>query len=341
MNNRRESPWADIRRLDEDSWLQGIDFLLGMDLDGLQVCCPKCGRRGMLTSKWIRGPKVKPLYVFHKNGQNETSACPLDDAQAREARQQVTLAEQSIICLLDSADPYVLVSGGTDSLCTLDYLATLAGAIGKGITAIHVDTTVGFPEVKTYVKTVCEKLGIPLRIVGPKIDYYTLAKRWGIPAINCRWCCRELKIRPIRAFLATVDGPKIVFDGIRAVESSVRAKYLPVWFHPSFNCLSASPIFYWSDEDVRSYLKSTALPPSPSQELGTSGECWCGAYKRKSDFEKLYHVHPEIYRKLMDVERSNKHGFTFVYENGQRTSLEELETEILQGQPAETRAGEG
>lgn len=328
MSSSNTSPTKSIRHLDEDSWLEGIDFLLSMNLQGLQIRCPKCNQIGTPVTKWVRGPKIKPLYVFHKDGQNEVDACLLDKNQAEQVREQVTLEEEGIKTLLHSADAYVLFSGGLDSLCTLDYLARIASSIGREITAIHVDTTAGFPEVTRYVEIACEELGINLQIVKPEIDYFTLAKEWGIPGINSRWCCRELKIRPIMDFLAKTSNPKIVFDGIRAAESPIRAKYLPVWFHPSFDCLSVSPIFHWSGEDLDLYVEKRKLPTGPFLELGSSGECWCGAYKKKADFEQLYRLHPEIYQKLIEVEESNKHGFTFIYENGERNSLKDLEREI-------------
>lgn len=340
MSSSNTSPTKSIRHLDEASWLEGIDFLLSMNLQGLQVHCPKCSQIGIPGPKWVRGPKIKPVYVFHKNGQNEVDACLLDKNEAEQVREQVTLEEEDTKTLLRSADVYVLFSGGMDSLCALDYLARIASNIGREMTAIHVDTTAGFPEITTYVKTVCEELRITLKIVQPQIDYFTLAKKWGIPGINCRWCCRELKIRPIMDFLAEKDNPKIVFDGIRAAESSIRAKYLPVWFHPSFDCLSVSPIFHWSDENVHSYIERRKLPMSSAFELGISGECWCGAYKSKANFKELYRLHPEIYYKLMEVEENNKHGFTFIYENGERISLKDLEREIRRGQLSNSSTGD-
>lgn len=317
-----------------------MDFLLNMNLKGLQVRCPRCNRMGIPTPKWTKGPKIKPLYVFHKDGQNKADACPLDKNHAEQVRQQVTLDEEDIKTLLRNANAHVLFSGGLDSLCTLDYLARIASSIGREITAIHVDTTAGFPEVTRYVEIACEELRINLQIVKPEIDYFTLAKEWGIPGINSRWCCRELKIRPIMDFLTKMSNPKIVFDGIRAAESPIRAKYLPVWFHPSFDCLSVSPIFHWTDEDIRLYVEKRELPTGPSLELGTSGECWCGAYKKKADFKQLYRLHPEIYQKLIEVEESNKHGFTFVYENGERMSLKDLEREIRREQLSNSRTGD-
>jgi len=314
--------------LNGDSWLNGVKFLLSLNLQGLRVCCPKCERSGTPISKWIKGPKVKPIYVFHKNGQGIEGACLLDENEAQKVRTQVSLGAEDIEALLQSVEAYVLFSGGVDSLCTLDYTREIASKMGKDVTAIHIDTTVGFPEVTEYVKRTCKELGVDLKLLTPEIDYFTLAKKWGIPAFNSRWCCRELKIKPVKNFLADMSSPKMVFDGIRAAESSIRAKYLPVWFHPGFNCLSVSPIFNWSDKEIQSYIAKKNLPTGPSFELGTSAECWCGAYKKKADFEDLYRLHPEIYNKLVEVEENNKHGFTFVYQNGKRISLEDLKKEI-------------
>jgi len=332
MSSHKSRAADSIRRLDEQLWARTMAFLLDLDLEGLRVRCPKCKRTGTPTPKWEKGPKIKPLHVFHKNGRSEPDVCALDENEAQEVRGQVSLPEADVKTLLRKADAYVLFSGGQDSLCTLDYLATIASSIGREITAIHVDTTAGFPEVTQYVKSVCQQLEVPLEIVKPEIDYFTMAKEWGIPGINSRWCCRELKIRPLAEFLARMDNPKIVFDGIRAVESPIRAKYVPVWFHPSFNCLSVSAIFDWTDEKIELYTEDRGLPSGPWAELGTSGECWCGAYKKKADFEQLYHLHPEIYYKLMEVEKANKHGFTFVYDNGRRIPLVDLEKQIRQPQ---------
>lgn len=314
--------------LNEDPWLSGINFLLSINLEGLRTRCPSCKRLGTPVTKWIKSAPIKPLYVFHKNGRNGHNACLLNEAEAEQVRPRINLQRQDIKTLLRNAEPYVLFSGGKDSLCTLDYVRRIASSIRKKVTAIYVDTTAGFPEVTKYVKRVCKRLEVNLEIVRPKSDYFSLAKRWGIPSANSRWCCKELKIRPITRFLKNITPRKIVFDGIRGAESNVRAKYLPIWFHPSFNCLSISPIFHWSDEEIYSYIRKMALPQSPAFKLGTSGECWCGAYKKRSDFEDLYRVHPEIYNKLIKIEESNKYGFTFVYKKGTKITLKELRKEI-------------
>ncbi len=313
------------------SWEEAAHSLLRLDLEGFRVMCPQCGRRGLPLTKWIKGPKVKPLCVCHLTPNGALDICTVDECEAAAIRAHISLPVQDVERLVANADPYLLFSGGADSLATLAYVRHIASRTQKTVTALHVDTTVGFPEIESFVETACAQLGVDLRVVKPQVDYFALASEWGIPAFNSRWCCRELKIKPLCAFLRAAPDPKIVFDGIRAAESAVRAKYLPVWFHPGFGCLSVSPLFHWTDEEVRCYAEDQSLPQGPHLTLGTSAECWCGAYKTRSDFEALCQLNPELYDKLAEVEASNKNGFTFVYENGERISLKEIRRALETG----------
>jgi len=47
-------------------------------------------------------------------------------------------------------------------------------------------------------------------------------------------------------------------------------------------------------------------------------------YKRKSDFEEVYHINKEMFLKLMKAEEKNKSGFTFLYKDGKRIPLRSL-----------------
>jgi 3'-phosphoadenosine 5'-phosphosulfate sulfotransferase (PAPS reductase)/FAD synthetase len=170
---------------------------------------------------------------------------------------------------------------------------------------------------------------VKLEVVRPKVDYFTLAKDWGIPSFRYRWCCRELKIKPIEEYFKSIKQPKVVLDGIRAVESNVRSQYIPVWYHPSFKCLSVSPIFRWTDEDVTSLINSNGIPKTLLHSLGSSTECWCGAYKTEANFKKLYSLNKDIFHKLVNVEEANKNRYTFIFKNGEKLPLKKLEKQIL------------
>lgn len=312
-------------RIPVDEWHHEMYGLIrSFGLRSLHSSCPRCRRPGILVSRWVKGIPVKPMHVMHRRNGSVSRACLLSEDQASKVREKVDISKADIRKLLTRAKGFLLFSGGMDSLATLLYLRQISNGARSNMTAVYADTTVGFPEVTTYVKRMCARMDVPLKIVRPKKDYFELVRKKGIPTFKSRWCCDELKIGPIRKYLSSVTGPKVVFDGIRAAESRVRRMYIPIWRHPTFQCLSVSPIFRWSDERVERYVSKSGVPECPGKKLGCSSECWCGAYKRKSDFLKLLEIHPDIYKKLARVEQRNRNGFTFLYEKGQRISLREL-----------------
>ena len=331
MNNNAKIGAGNAKKGYDAAWMDAAKAIADRGLRGLRVRCPKCHRAGTLISKWVKGPSIKPLYIVHVNGNGHFKACPVKGEQAANARSRVTITSEDVGKTLRMGRLFILFSGGKDSLCLLEYIKKLCARTKKDFTALHVDTTAGLPEVEEYVQEVCKKLGVRLVTLRPSHDYFDLAKRWGIPGVKSRWCCQTLKIAPIRRFLAEVEGPKLVYDGIRAAESYIRAKYTPVWFHPSFRCISVSPIFAWSDKKVENYIERHNLPQSPVSHLGCSAECWCGAYKKRGDFEKLLEVRPEIFDKLVEVEKAQRGRFTFIYENGRQVPL--LSLKRVRGRP--------
>jgi len=306
------------------AWEGAAKLIATKNLGGLRVRCPKCHRGGTLTSKWIKGTPVKPLYICHTNGNGYFKACQLNQEEAKSARRKISITRDEVLKLLRLGKPYILFSGGKDSLSLLEYMRRLAPYANKKLTALHVNTTAGLPEVEDYVEQICKKLRVPLVTVHPNRDYFETAKKWGIPSARSRWCCETLKVAPLRRFLSTVEEPKVIFDGIRAAESNIRATYLPVWYHPAFKCISVSPIFGWSNAKVENYIERHNLPRSPIAHLNTSGECWCGAYMCRSDFELLQDIHPEIFDKLVKVEKAQKGKYTFLYEKGKQIPLTSL-----------------
>jgi 3'-phosphoadenosine 5'-phosphosulfate sulfotransferase (PAPS reductase)/FAD synthetase len=295
-----------------------------LHLRGIRVDCPVCGEKGTAVSRWVKGLIVKPIYIIHNRNGTVKNVCSLNEGEANQVRPIAKVYPSDLGRLLANARCFVLISGGKDSLATVVHTQKIAREVGADLQAIHVDTTCGFPEVTKYVRKICKQLNVKLKIVRPKRDFFEMAREWGIPNFRFRWCCRELKIKPIRDFLDNIKGPKAVIDGIRAEESNIRANYLPIWFHPGFKCISVSPIFRWTKKQVEKYVESADLPENPVRSLGCSAECWCGAYKRKADFLKLKEIKPELFDKLSDLETQSPTGFTFLYKNGEQLPLSKL-----------------
>ena len=305
-----------------------ISSLKDLNLKGIEVVCPVCNKKGTVVTKWINGKPFKPIFIFHfKNGDFEKK-CEINERNSEQIRKQVKVLKADINELIKKRRSFLLFSGGKDSIATLLYLKKITPNIDD-LTVVHVDTTAGLPENTEYVKEVCEYLDVQLEIVRPKRDYFTLAKEWGIPSFGFRWCCRELKIKPITEYFNNITEPKVVFDGIRAAESNIRKKYIPIWYHPSFKCLSVSAIFHWSDKQVYSSINGNGIPKTYLHSLGTSSECWCGAYKTETDFKKLYGINKEMFYKLANLEENSKTNYTFLYNNGEKKTLWDLESQIL------------
>lgn len=313
----------------DEAWAQAAIQVASKRLCGLTVVCPICRRPGTAFSKWVRGASEKPLYICHVNGKGLLRACLLESDQAANVKRELSLYSDDVRKLVRMGKPFVLFSGGKDSLCLVAHMRRVARAARRSITAIHADTTAGLPEVETYVRTVCAQLGVELAVVRPDRDFFETAKKWGIPSPRSRWCCDTLKVRPMRRYLDSVDGPRIVFDGIRAAESRIRAAYTPVWYHPAFRCLCVSPIFYWSDEQITRYIHQRKLPESPAAKLGMSAECWCGAYQSREDFEALLSIHPGIFERLVEVEKAQRGKYTFVFDNGKQVPLVQIRAQAI------------
>ncbi len=313
-------------------WTSIEEAFAGINLKSLKVNCPNCKEKGLIATRWIKGPALKPIYILHIKWRKVRKVCELNQEQSNNIRGKVSIFESDIKRLLKSRKSFILFSGGKDSLATLVYLRDIAKQLNSNLTAIYVDTTAGLPENTKYVKKVCRYLEINLKVVRPKVDYFTLVREWGIPSFGYRWCCRELKIKPIKEYLDTIKEPKVVFDGIRAAESNARKQYIPIWYHPTFKCLSISPIFDWSDQRVISFINNNGIPKTLLHSLGTSTECWCGAYKTETDFMNLYKLNREMFYKLVKVEEKNKNRYTFIYKNGQKIPLRDLERQILKAE---------
>ena len=214
-----------------------------------------------------------------------------------------------IACALQGRTCYVLFSGGKDSLCALALVKEIGDEVNAQVRAVHVDTTVSLPENLEYVRDICSRLNVPLDVVSPEEDFFSMAKRYGAPRFNARWCCYALKIKPLRDYLRGKRN-KIVADGIRRGESSKRRRYSWFWYDKRhFRCFVIHPIIDWSERQVLDFLSKRGLPLNPLyRKFKRAAECWCGVFKSRRDFEVLRAYNPELFRRLLDVERSFKGG---------------------------------
>jgi len=232
--------------------------------------------------------------------------------------------------MITDAQPFILFSGGRDSVVALDLAKkVVANSERNDLIAIHADTTIGLSENLSYVRSTCNLLSVKLEVVKPDLDFFELSKRKGFPRHNARWCCYQLKVDPIRKYLHKVGGEKIILDGIRAEESRQRTKMSQYSWHKRFACCVFHPIFYWRRTDVLEYLKRHNLPENPLYSKGfkRATECWCGVFKSVEEFRLLLRGYPEFFEKLVNLEASMRNGGSFLFKQGKKVYLRDLKEE--------------
>jgi len=221
--------------------------------------------------------------------------------------------------------PYVLFSGGKDSLAVLSLVKKACGS-AQMLEVIHVDTTIAIPDNLTYVRKICKQLGVKLNVVRPKETFFELAMRKGFPTFRRRWCCEYLKLRPVKDFLKNKPASRVVFDGVR-LEESPRRRNIPYKEWKDFlNCYVYHPILHWTTKDVCNYLIEENLPVNPLYSKGfkRAAECWCGLYKTVEEFKLLRKHYPEMFNKLLSLESSMRSGGSFLFIHGKRIYLRDL-----------------
>jgi 3'-phosphoadenosine 5'-phosphosulfate sulfotransferase (PAPS reductase)/FAD synthetase len=199
-----------------------------------------------------------------------------------------------------------LLSGGHDSLTVTHWAA---GHLGSRMDAVvHIDTGIGLPETQEFVRSVCEQNRWPLRIYRARDCgqvYEDLVTEHGFPGADHHTkMFNRLKERPLRALLRdNPDGRVMLISGLRRQESGRRMRLRNEPVQREGRRVWAAPFFNWSNDEVRAYHKTHALPTNPAKTyLCMSGECLCGAYARPGELKEIETFFPVTGKRLRDLE---------------------------------------
>lgn len=209
---------------------------------------------------------------------------------------------------------FAMFSGGYDSLV----IAHIASQI-EGFTAcVHINTGIGIPTTRSYVRDTCEQYGWNLFEYNAKANrkqngepeqtYEELVLERGFPGpAQHQKMYDRLKgrsvARLIREHKTERNGRIMLVTGIRQQESLKRMGYTKptsrigaqVW---------VNPIFYWSKADRQEYITEHNLPVNPVVEaLCMSGECLCGAFAKKGELQSIKAICLETGEYLENLQR--------------------------------------
>jgi cysteine desulfurase/selenocysteine lyase len=181
----------------------------------------------------------------------------------------------------------VSFSGGKDSTAVL-HLARKAGVTK----AFFIDTGIEFPETVEFVRSqgveVIQKAG----------DFWQAVEKAGPPGKDNRWCCKLLKLHPLKLYLADV-GPCVTIQGNRWYESWNRADLDETSQNPANPLqLNVSPIRNWRALEVFLYLwwQKAEINPLYDKGLERIG-CYLCPAMLESEYEELRTIQPEYARR--------------------------------------------
>ncbi|HJJ90612.1 MAG TPA: aminotransferase class V-fold PLP-dependent enzyme [Methanocorpusculum sp.] len=175
-------------------------------------------------------------------------------------------------------------SGGKDSAAVW-YIAQKSGVSD----AFFIDTGLEFPETIDFVKT----QNIPF--IHKSGDFWKAVEKAGPPGKDHRWCCKLLKLNPMKIYLDKT-GPCVTVQGNRWYESWTRASLDAVSQNPHNPLqLNLSPIRSWRALDVFLYLWLRKIPYNPLYERGYERiGCYLCPAMLESEFATMHKTHPEL-----------------------------------------------
>lgn len=213
----------------------------------------------------------------------------------------------------DASHAFALFSGGHDSLAT--HLAMDWGATA----VVHINTGIGIPDTREFVRTTCDEHDWPLieyhaseHDSGKTFEEYV--EEYGMPGpAHHQIVYSYLKERSIRKLVRehkTGHGDRILLiTGVRKMESTRRMGHVNEQNREGAKVYTA-PILEWTGTDCRRYIGRHDLDPNPVVDLlEMSGECLCGAMARDretNEKEQIRTWYPEVAERIDELEQKAK-----------------------------------
>jgi len=182
------------------------------------------------------------------------------------------------------------VSGGKDSTALMLSLREAE----VPFRAVFADTGWEARETYEYLDLLREKIG-PIDVVRPKRDMIeSIRHRAGFSSRMQRWCTRELKLTPLRAYHDALGVETVNAMGVRGEESARRAAMAEWADDEEWGGYVWRPLIAWKVEDVIAIHHRHGVPLNPLYHQGFDRVgCWPCIFSRKDEIRGLADKDPE------------------------------------------------
>jgi 3'-phosphoadenosine 5'-phosphosulfate sulfotransferase (PAPS reductase)/FAD synthetase len=197
---------------------------------------------------------------------------------------------------------FVSVSGGKDSTAT----ALLLWERGENFELIWADTGAELPENYWIVPRLAQLVQKPLHVVSNGTFFQWLQYQgYFLPGARLKWCTRILKQEPMDHYLAKLEIPIEVNQGIRADEPK-RVRSNNIYRPGCKNLCSRYPLYeagFGKKEVIDICLKYDLL--NPVYAWRSSVSCFCCPLQRKGDWQGLLRHYPNLFAVAEEWERQS------------------------------------
>ena len=188
------------------------------------------------------------------------------------------------------------ISGGKDSSALAVYLRNKV----PDLEYFFCDTGAELPETYEYLTRLEVILGKPIVRLNDRrgFDHWFEVFRGTLPSPQMRWCTKNLKIKPIEAWIG--DAPALSYVAIRADESN-RKGYIST--KPNIRTLFPFIEDGIDADGVMRILADAGIGVPSYYEWRTRSGCYFCFYQRKVEWLGLAERHPELFDRAVAIER--------------------------------------
>ena len=209
-------------------------------------------------------------------------------------------------------------SGGKDSTAMALRMAEL------GEDFVNLFNAVGneLPDLLSHVARVAVLSGRRLEVTNPGKSLISLIRHYqSLPNQNMRWCTRQLKIEPTKAWLLSHPGATLCV-GLRADEPERGASAL---YGESVTYRCPLQEWGWGEREVWAYLDSKGVT------VPDRTDCALCYDQRISEWFRLWKEHPAMYALGEELEALTGHTFRSETRDSWPAALKDLRGEFERG----------
>jgi phosphoadenosine phosphosulfate reductase len=153
--------------------------------------------------------------------------------------------------------------GGSAGMVLLDLVARRR----LPLTVLFLDTNLLFPETYALAEAAARHYAMPIKRLLPGISLEAQAAVHGPALYNSDpdRCCAIRKVAPLAEALAPYSA---WISGIRRDQTAQRAATEPVQWGARHGLLKLSPLAYWGEREVWSYISAHGVPYNPLLDQG-------------------------------------------------------------------------